>query len=377
MIQETEQQAAYLQLYKGLRDAIISGVYTYGEKLPSKRILAQEQGISLVTVEHALSLLADEGYIRCVQRSGNFVEFRLTDGFAAMPSAARGLPVHVHDPERSADLPFPVSVLTKTMRRVLSEQQEEILAHSPGQGRTELRQAICAYLRRSRGIQVHPHQVVIGCGSEYLYGLILHILGMDRIYGLESPSYKKIRQVYALNGVQYRMLPLSEDGIAPLALAQTDAEVLHITPYRSFPSGVTASATKRHAYLQWAQRPGRWIIEDDYESEFSVSRKPEETLFAHSGQENVLYLNTFSKTISPSLRVGYLVLPPSLVDVYTDRVGFYACPVPTFVQLVLAQLLLDGDFERQINRVRRRKRRELAAETQQNTEENASAETDA
>ena len=353
---ENDTQPAYLQLYRGLREAIVAGDYAYGEKLPSKRTLAEEQGLSIVTVEHALSLLADEGYIRSVERSGCFANFRLEDGFASSPATARGLPVHAHDPRRAADLPFPVSVLTKTMRRVLSEQQEEILSSSPEQGREELRQAICAYLKRSRGISASPEQVVVGCGSEYLYGLIVQMLGRARVYAIESPSYKKIRQVYAQYGVQVRMLPLGEDGVETSALLGTDADVLHITPYRSFPSGVTASASKRHMYLQWAQTGDRMLIEDDFESEFSVSRKPEETLFAHSERENVLYLNTFSKTISPSIRVGYLVLPPAMTQIYRDTVGFYACPVPTFIQLVLAELMLDGDFERQINRVRRRRR---------------------
>lgn len=367
---ENDLSPAYLQLYRGLREAIVAGDWAYGEKLPSKRILSQEQGMSIVTVEHALSLLADEGYIRSVERSGNFVEFRTEDGFVCAPASGSGLPVHMHDPQRAADLPFPVSVMTKTMRRVLTEQQEEILSPSPGQGRPELRQAICAYLRRGKGVAAAPEQVVVGCGSEYLYGLIVQLLGRDRVYGIESPSYKKIRQVYTQYGVRCRMLPLGSDGIETAALLNTDADVLHITPYRSYPSGVTASASKRHAYLQWAQAGNRYLIEDDFESEFSVSRKPEETLFAHSERGNVLYLNTFSKTISPSLRVGYLVLPLSLVHAYHETVDFYACPVPTFIQLVLAQLLLDGDFERQVNRVRRQRR-------QQAQTKNAPAEADA
>ena len=154
------------------------------------------------------------------------------------------------------------------------------------------------------------------------------------------------------------MLPLGADGIDSFALSGCSADVLHITPYRSFPSGVTASASKRHEYLRWAA-DGRYLIEDDFESEFSVSRKPEETLFAHTDRDNVLYLNTFSKTISPSIRAGYLVLPRHLTSVFRQKLGFYSCTVPTFMQYVLAQLLTDGDFERHINRVRRKKRREM------------------
>ena len=138
-----------------------------------------------------------------------------------------------------------------------------------------------------------------------------------------------------------------------------DADVLHTTPYRSFPSGVTASASKRYEYIRWSDKANRFIIESDYDSEFSVYVKPTETLFALSDKDNVIYLNTFSKTISPSLRVGYMVLPKRLVKPFNDRLGFYSCTVPTFEQFVLAELINNGDFERHINRERRNKRREM------------------
>ena len=255
-----------------------------------------------------------------------------------------------------------MSVLTRTMRRVMSDLGDAVLEPSPAEGIPALREAIGQYLARSRGIHVSAEQIVIGSGSEYLYARIVELLGRDLTYALESPSYKKIRQVYEACDVRVQMLPLGADGIDSFALSQCRADVLHITPYRSFPSGVTASASKRHEYLHWAS-DGRYIIEDDFESEFSVSHKPEETLFAHTDGDNVLYLNTFSKTISPSIRTGYLVLPRHLARIYPQKLGFYACTVPTFMQYVLAQLLASGDFERHINRVRRKKRRELAENT--------------
>ena len=153
---------------------------------------------------------------------------------------------------------------------------------------------------------------------------------------------------------------MSDDGIDSKELINTKANVLHTTPYRSYPSGVTATASKRHEYIRWASQNNRYIIEDDFESEFSVSTKPTETLFALSENDNVIYLNTFSKTISPSLRIGYMVLPKHLVDVFNDKLGFYSCTVPTFMQHVLAELINNGDFERHINRVRRNKRKELS-----------------
>ena len=201
---------------------------------------------------------------------------------------------------------------------------------------------------------------MIGSGSEYLYGLIVELLGRDRVFAIEAPSYKKIEQVYRATEIRYELLPLTQTGIDSGALAQTRADVLHTTPYRSYPSGVTATASKRHEYVRWASEADRYIIEDDFESEFSVSTKPTETLFALSHSDNVIYLNTFSKTISPSLRIGYMVLPQHLVSVYGEKLGFYSCTVPTFMQYVLTELLNNGDFERHINRVRRKKRKELS-----------------
>lgn len=381
-------EPAYLQLYRALREKIVSGVYPAGTKLPSKRLLAGEAGVSLVTVEHALAILSDEGYIRTAERSGCFVIFRAADFKAAHAKAAppkkEDLPAgeprataaektgktqhvwgdilhtgaEISSPEPAACFPF--SVFARTMRRVLSEYGEGILVKSPNRGRPELQRAISEYLARNRGISVPPARIVIGSGAEYLYGLCLQLLGRDRLFAIESPSYEKIREVYAANGVRFEELPMGEDGILSPALEASRASVLHVTPYRSFPTGVTASASKRLEYLRFAAERNGFIVEDDFDSEFTVSRKMEDTLYALSGGENVLYLNTFSRTIAPSVRVGYMVLPERLEPLFEEKVGFYSCTVPTFEQLVLAQFIAGGDFERHINRVRRRRREALA-----------------
>ena len=244
------------------------------------------------------------------------------------------------------------------MRAVISNMGETILDRSPSIGTAELRNAIAQYLMRNRGIMADPGQLVIGSGSEYLYNRIVELLGRNKLFAIESPSYKKIEQVYIASGVKIDKLELGSDGIDSSALQNCHADILHISPYRSYPTGITASASKRHEYLQWAGTD-RWIIEDDFESEFSVSRKAEETLFAHTDRDNVIYMNSFSMTVSPSLRVGYMVLPERLAEEYQERLGFYACTVPTYIQFVLAELISNGDFERHINRVRRAKRREL------------------
>jgi GntR family transcriptional regulator/MocR family aminotransferase len=253
-----------------------------------------------------------------------------------------------------------MSVFSKTMRKVLTENGELLLVKSPNSGCRELRSAIQHYLARNRGIYVDVEQIIIGSGSEYLYSLIVELLGRNRIYAIESPSYKKIEQVYIATEIIYDSLVLTNSGIDSAALSKTKATVLHTTPYRSYPSGVTATASKRHEYVRWSYEGNRYIIEDDFESEFSVSAKPTETLFALSDKDNVIYLNTFSKTISPSLRIGYMVLPKHLVSEFEKKLGFYSCTVPTFMQYVLTELINNGDFERHINRVRRSKRKELS-----------------
>lgn len=359
IIEKTTNAPAYLQLYRQLREDIVSELYPFHSKLPSKRMLAEECGISTVTVEHAYALLCDEGYIETRERSGYYVIFRTDDGFASTAMKEKESLQSIPMLSQTDTAPeFPFSVLTKTMRSIMSNYGERILNRSPNAGCTELREAIRQYLARSRGITANIEQIIIGSGSEYLYGLIVKMLGRTCIYGIESPSYQKIEQVYTSSDISYEMLPLGNDGIESTALWKTTADVLHISPYRSFPSGVTATASKRHEYLRWANKSNRYIIEDDFESEFSISKKPEETLFSHSNNDNIIYMNTFSKTISPSFRMGYMVLPKHLVSLFEEKLGFYSCTVPTFEQYVLTELINNGDFERHINRVRRKKRKE-------------------
>ena len=355
---DKSNRPVYLQIYKQIKDDIINGNYPYNTKLPSKRLLADETQTSTVTIEHAYALLSDEGYIESRERSGFFVIFRNSDGFALPCESEFAHDESSYEHHKSPDFPF--SVLAKTMRSVISDLGEAILERSQNKGCHELRLAIKHYLSRNRGINVDVEQIVIGSGSEYLYGLIIELIGRHRTYGIEYPSYKKIEQVYRTEEVCYEALRLSSDGIDSASLAGTGASVLHTTPYRSYPTGVSASASKRHEYIRWSNADERYIIEDDFESEFSVSSKPEDTLFALSDKDNVIYLNTFSKTISPSLRIGYMVLPKKLVAAFDERLGFYSCTVPTFEQYVIARLLQNGDFERHINKVRRNKRKELS-----------------
>lgn len=347
-------ESAYMKLYKQIKKNIVNGVYPYNTKIPSKRIMASESGVSVISVEHAYDLLRDEGYIRSIEKSGYYVDFRTTDGFSSFPDDKTAVSTVMDSSGQRSD--FPVSVLAKTMRNVLTNRQEDILLKSPNTGLPEFREAISRYLARNKDMHVDPSMIVIGSGAEYLYNLIAGLLGGNRTFALEDPSYEKIRKVYKNANVHYELLPLGHDGIESSALKKTKADVLHISPFRSYPTGITASASKRHEYIRWADSGNRIIVEDDFESEFSIHNKPVETLFSMAEKDNVIYLNTFTKSISPALRVGYMVLPEHLAGSFNKKLGFYSCTVPTFEQLVLTELLNNGSFERHINRIRRKLR---------------------
>lgn len=347
----------YIRLYERLKKDIVDGIYPCGSRLPSKRTMAEEMKVSTITIKHAYELLCDEGYLEPRERSGYFVAFRQEDGFV---SSAKEKARFQHQEYTGAASSFPFSVLTKTMRRVMTEHGEQILETSPNKGCVELRDEIRRYLGRNRSIYADVDQIVVGSGAEYLYNLIVGLFGTGTVFALEDPSYEKIEKVYRIAGAGVDMLPLGENGIESEALSRTEADVLHVSPFRSYPTGITASASKKHEYIRWASRQGRFLIEDDFESEFSISRKPEETMFALSDRDNVIYMNTFSQTISPSLRVGYMVLPRQLVSRFDQALGFFSCTVPTYEQLLIAELIRNGDFERHINRVRRKKRRGIS-----------------
>lgn len=347
----------YLKLYEKLKREIISGDYPYASRLPSRRTLAEKLGISVSTVEHAYDLLCEEGYAAARSRSGYFAIYRKSDFISCGDNSQIETPC-LNRPHHNVKSDFPFTVLAKTMRRVLLDYRENILIKSPNHGCVELRQALSHYLVRSCGIVAMPEQIIIGSGAEYLYGLLVQLLGADRVFGIENPSYEKIRKVYQAHGVQCELLKLGSDGIRTVDLERTAATVLHITPFHSFPSGVTANVSKRMEYLRWAQTHNRFIIEDNYDAELTVSAKNEDTVFSLAKDETVIYLNTFSGTIAPSIRVGYMVLPKKLLNAFQQKLGFYSCTVPVFEQYVLAELLQNGDFERHINRVRRARRRQ-------------------
>lgn len=345
-VEKKSGKPAYMQIYDQLRRDIASGVLPKGARLPSKRLLAQELGVSVITVEHAYELLTDGGYVRPRQRSGYYADY----GAPAPPVRRAALEDMSAELKSMEDFPF--SVLARTMRRVLSDMDRRILIKSPNAGCPELREALADYLCRSRGIVAAPEQIFVGAGAEYLYSMAAQLLGRERSFALENPCYEKIRLVYGANGLSCAALPLEEDGISSTALESCSAGVLHVTPFHSYPSGVTASAAKRREYARWARERDAYIIEDDYDSEFAAANEPSEPVFTLA-PERVIYISTFSKLLAPSMRTGFMVLPQALLQQQREKIGFYSCTVPVFEQHVLAEFINSGDMERYINRRRR------------------------
>lgn len=343
----------YYLLYTSLKNKIISGEYIAEQKLPSKRVMADMTGLSIITVQNAYNMLIDEGYIVSKERSGYFV--CKADGFAARTGeSAQASFDYVEDPPVTDSRDFEYSVWFKTVRKVISEDGDRLFVKSPSKGCAILRNAIADYLLRYRGMVAPPERIIIGSGSEQLYESIVKILGRDKIFGVEDPCYRQITAVYEGMGVKLRRLKMGNDGIESRYIAKNNFDVLHTTPFHSYPSGVTTSASRRYEYLDWAKKNNKYIIEDDFDSEFFLPGQPIQSLYSSDDAHRVIYVNTFSKSLSPSMRLGYMILPPELLKVYDEELGHYSCTVPVMEQYVLAEFISGGNFERHLNRVRRK-----------------------
>lgn len=364
----------YEFLYRCIKEDICSGKIYAGEKLPSKRMLAQHLQISVITVENAYSQLLLEGYIYSVEKRGYFANTELvspsntTTPDTMTPILPPEHTDHYIDLNNNTPSPemFPFSVWSKLMRRILSENATHLLEKTPCGGALPLRNAICHHLLHFSGMEVTPGQIIVGAGTEYLYILLLQLLGTDKIYGLEDPGYRKISHVYESGGATCVFLPLDEKGLSAAALKQSTVDVLHISPTHHFPTGITMPVTRRRHLLHWAkQKTGRYIIEDDYDSEFRFTGMPIPTLQSIDDGERVIYMNTFSKTMAPGIRISYMVLPPHLAKKYYEDFPFFTCPVSSFEQYALAEFIKSGAFEKYLNRMRiyYRKQRKLVMET--------------
>lgn len=360
-INDTKGLSLYEYLYECIRDDIIDGTLSANEKLPSKRTFAKNHGISTVTVENAYGQLTAEGYVYSVPKKGFFVS-SLEKQIKKIPFQPVSYEPPASKPEnnfidfissRTAPESFPFSVWSKLTRQTLSEQEELLLSKPSVEGVWPLREAIAKHLHDFRGINVSPSQIIIGAGTEYLYGLIVQLLGRDKVYGLENPCSNKIRNIYHSLDVPTASLEMDDEGILTEQDILNDTDIIQISPSHHFPTGVVTSIGRRYNLLAWANKSDeRYIIEDDYDSEFRLQGKPIPSLFSIDACEKVIYFNTFSKTLASTIRISYMVLPPHLLEKFKEKLGFYSCTVSNFEQYTLATFINEGYLERHINRMR-------------------------
>lgn len=377
----------YEYLYQCIKNDIIQQKLQANEKLPSKRVFAKHLQVSLITIENAYTQLLIEGYIYSIEKKGYFVN---SIEYPEIPTQT--VPTILEKPQiqyfidlrtNSISLSnFPFSVWSKLTRQVLNSQNSELLIRAHQQGCLELREAICEHLHAFSGMNVSPSQIVIGAGTEYLYNIVIQLLGRDQHYALENPGHRSIAKVYQLNNVHYQYISLDHDGLNIDELKKSQAQIVHISPAHHYPTGISMPIQRRLEILKWATQQHTYIIEDDYDSEFRLRGKPLSTLYQIDQNERVIYLNTFSKTLAPSFRMSYMVLPPHLVQLYHNKFAFSACSVSSFEQIILAEFMKQGYFEKHINRMRnsyKMIRDELLTQLQQSvihqdiniTEENA------
>lgn len=355
----------YESLYRCIREDIRSGKLQPGEKLPSKRALAANLEVSKITVEGAYAQLLAEGYIQSREKVGYFVE---AVEHTPVPVVAQTPPAMAQsqgiDLVTNASARFPFSVWSRLQRQVVLDLGEKLLLSPPNQGLWELRQAIATHLAQFRGMQVSPENILIGAGTDFLYNLLIQLLGRDRLYAVEEPGYGKIRKIYAAGGVRCISAPMDGEGVMTEHLQS--AHVLHISPSHHFPTGIVTPLSRRQELLKWVTgKPDRFIIEDDFDSEFRFNAHPVAAMQSMDVAGRVIYMNTFSKTLAPSIRISYMILPPTLMEQFQKTLGFYSCTVPSFEQYTLARFLSEGHFEKHINRMRKfyksRRNRVLAA----------------
>ncbi len=372
-LENTGNIPLYEYLYQCIKNDIQEGRLKPGEKLPSKRTLARNLGVSTITIEGAYGQLIAEGYCQSAAKRGFFVsegiqqrkkyKAPLKVEQPAEKTVAQDSPKWKIDfsanSMRSEDFPF--AIWTRLLRRVVNEEADALTRRSPGFGVYALREAIAEHLQSFRGLDVLPEQIIVGAGTELLYSFIVQVFGREKKYCIENPGYDRLKKIYVSNGAECVYADMDEKGIDPTAVINSGADILHITPAHHYPTGITMPVNRRYELLGWASsKDGRYIIEDDYDSEFRMTGKPIPTLMSIDVDGRVIYMNTFSKSLTPTIRISYMVLPMELVGIFREKIGFYTCTVSNFEQYTLAKFMKEGYFERHINRMRNvyRKRRE-------------------
>lgn len=359
----------YEYLYRCIRDDVLSGMLDAHDKLPSKRALARQLGVSVVTVESAYAQLVAEGYVYSRPKSGYYVAAiprpeagagRVHSTVTQAPATAPGAQQLLADFTRPAPYASAsaAELWGKSLRGALAhEPRGELFAVQPLQGNERLRTAIAGYLRSARGMAVDAQHIVVAAGAQALYGVVALLVGPGAAVALEDPGYPRLAQVYAAHGLQPRPCALDAEGMHMPALERAGARLVHIMPSHQFPTGRVTSIARRYELLGWAARAGgRYLVEDDYDWEFRFAGRPIPALASIDTQGRVIYLGTFSKSLASALRIAFAVLPPALSERYERELGFLANTVSSIDQIALARLIEGGGYERHVSRYRKQAR---------------------
>ena len=352
----------YIHLYKCIKNDILQGNLHAGEKLPSKRSFAKNLNISVITVENAYAQLVAEGYVYSIPKKGFFVaDIRSLHPKKESILSTENIQLSSGKSDYFADFTsnqtnsehFPFSIWAKLTRELLTLNQPELLTNPPCGGILPLREAIAKHLKDFRNMTVSPEQIIIGAGTEYLYGLLIQLLGFEKRYAVEDPGYNKISQIYESHCISCSFASMDSSGVKISDLEEQNIDIVHISPSHHFPTGTVMPISRRYELLGWAAKSDlRYIIEDDYDSEYRLNGRPIPTLQSIDVQEKVIYINTFTKTLASTVRISYMVLPKHLVNTFYSRLFFYSCTVSNFEQYTLARFISEGYFEKHINRMR-------------------------
>ncbi len=357
----------YAYLYQCIKEDIISGKIKKGEKLPSKRALANHLNLGVITVANAYAQLLTEGYIEAKEKRGYYVldlsHYKPQKPYASETKTEEELLLSESSYEadffadfkanRTGIRHFPATRWSYYMREALSLQDDSMLKTVPYNGLFKLRLAISRYLLSERGMSVSPSQIIIGAGTEYLYGRLIQLFGRACTFASEEPGYQKFSAISGSYGNPWIYVPIDNKGLRVDLLEEYGADVVHVSPANHFPTGIVMPVTRRAELFEWVNRvKKRYIIEDDYDSEFRYSGQLILPLYTEDTNKKVIYMNTFSKTLVPSLRISYMILPSALIERYEKTLSFYSCTVSSFEQYALARFIEEGELERHISRMR-------------------------
>lgn len=360
----------YKQIYEHIAGEIRRNKLEENERMPSKKSLASHLGVSVNTVETAYEILAQEGYLEAVPRSGFYVRRIQTPTLKGEAVEYEDEPEEEPKEERfksdfrtgAVDVAsFPYATWIKLSKEVMYGSPE-LLSAGGFKGDIELRRSIAKYLREFRGVNCSPVQVIVGAGIEFLLTLICEFLGKNSGFAIEDPGYGKVDLILRNSRRRVSYVPLDKKGISVSELEKTGADIVYITPSHQFPTGIVMPVDRRAELLRWAsEKEERYIIEDDISGEFNYSKRPITAVQGIYGSEKVIYLNTFSRVLAPSIRIAYMVLPKKLLRRFEERFSKYASTVPRFEQRTLSRFISENYLSRHLNRVKNiyRKRREL------------------